>query len=268
MILCKNCKYIKKDKCLIFSINKPARDKCKIYAPIKNKNSKTKIFAHVGLGKSGSTFLQRSVFPKLKDVNFVHCAGFRMRIKPDEINLFSAESLSGMPTRPPVPNIDNRYVQAERLQKIFPDLNIILILREKKSLLNSYYKSYVRIGGPLTYKDWYEKIFDPDCLDFDSYVAYLKKLFKNVGIFYFEDLQKDSDAFVKNICDFIGCKVPGYNKTKKNMGYNETQTRITRFMNKFFKSELNSNGFIPRGKYLNADTIIYMPYLKKLFSKR
>ena len=118
--------------------------------------------------------------------------------------------------------------------------------------MKSHYSQYVKNGGYLGYKEWYEGIPSrEDFLDFDSYVSYLNELFDDVYVCHFEDLKKDVNGFVEGICNFIGCPVPDYDRTAMNPSFSKTKIRIARYFNKYIKSENNKKGLIRQGSIIN-----------------
>jgi len=251
--------------------------------------AKKKIFVHVGLHKTGTTFLQEEIFSKLKNVNYIHqprtflqkdiyskvpkvrvsffkpdktlddIPEFEPNLSSDKINIISRESLSGAPS---VGYIDGdvRYTIADRIKKNYPDSKIIVGLREKNSWLYSSYGQYVRSGGTFSYNDWFEKVFDHKYLDFDGYIDYLEELFDDVYVYKLEELKSNTKVFVNNLCDFIGVNIPKYELRVHNKGFDEKQMKLARFLNKFYRSRLNPRGIIFR-HILNPRKII------KLFSK-
>ena len=60
--------------------------------------SEYNIVIHLGLHKTGTTFLQQEIFPKLAGVNYKVYFDENKYEFNDEINLISCESLSGSPT--------------------------------------------------------------------------------------------------------------------------------------------------------------------------
>lgn len=193
-----------------------------------------KLFIHVGLPKTGTTFLQHEIFPKIKNVNFIHYQNFAMEIYTDKLNIISNEELFGYKVRGS--NAHDRFTIADRLKLCFPDAKIILGLRNKKTWLKSCYKQWVRDGGIHEYDYWFNNIFDVSFLNFDEYINYLKSIFDNVYIYTFENLKNNTDECLKNICNFIGCDVPIFENKKYNVGWNDKQIKIARFLNRCFKS--------------------------------
>jgi len=126
-----------------------------------------KTFIHIGLPKTGTTFLQNVVFPALENItlittpityyneDFVKLKSAddsllnHETLKESIINqckgeniLISDEFLSGFPMH--LCNI-NRSIIAKRLQYIFPDATIIIFLRGQKDILYSLHNQYIKI---------------------------------------------------------------------------------------------------------------------------
>lgn len=129
------------------------------------------IFIHVGLPKTASTYLQKAVFPHLKNITYIgrpytqenfafnslqyaengiyDDSQVKQEIdkiinKVDTKNsiLISDELFSGYPFY----NFINRGMIAERLKKLFPDAEIILFLRGQCDLILSLYNQLVKNG--------------------------------------------------------------------------------------------------------------------------
>jgi hypothetical protein len=236
---------------------------------MKKKKDNTKIFVHVGLPKAGSTFLQRTLFSSLKDINYSHKRDlFCYKIEKGKINIFSGETYSGGILSPYRSDYVDRYEFADRIHRVHPTAKIILVLRDKDTLLGSNYHEYIKQGGILTYDDWYDNLNNVDeYLDFSPYIKHLEDLFDDVYICNFEDLKSDADSFAKGICDFIGTEVPVFEKTPRNISYTKLQLLVARKLNRMIKSEYNPKGFFPKGKYLNSFNLINMSLLRRLIKK-
>ena len=112
-----------------------------------------KIVIHVGLHKTGTSFLQAEIFPKIKNVNYIGMLRYGSKIYEDKLNIISDEELSVNPHLPPCHgnyfDSGQRNVIAERLQSIFPNAKIILGIRNKDTWLRSVYSQYVKGGGTI-----------------------------------------------------------------------------------------------------------------------
>ena len=180
---------------------------------------------HVGLPKTGTTFLQKVVFPCMKEVNLLSRYSFvppnyiiTGGLSKNKINLISDESLFGSVY------LDKSHKSgmeiADNLVKLFPDAKIIVTFREKEPWINSLYQHFLRVPDRYrkinNYDDFMNNYFDKKCLNFDKYESYLKKKFKEVLVLQYEDLKNDDTIFVKEICDFIGAKLPIYENIRVN----------------------------------------------------
>lgn len=114
-----------------------------------------RIFLHVGLHKTGSTFLQRRIFPQLQanlniqqDMSYLATsdnfnpdvfhkiiqAGFETT--DHQATIISQEALSGRSDGNPM---WDPYLIAERLKRSFPDGRVILIFRDQRDYILSLY---------------------------------------------------------------------------------------------------------------------------------
>lgn len=207
--------------------------------------SKSNVFIHVGLQKTGTTWIQCELFNRMKGINYVHNMDYTTYFNPDRKTIISMEWLCGIPYWNHVP-YSNRFQMIDRLHRVFPDAGIILGVRDKRKWVISLYSQYVKNGGVLGYDDWYRDLFDNRFLNFTEYINYIKKKFRDVCIYNFEDLVRDKDRTAKVICDFVGEPVPPYRDIVYNRSFNSQQLGVMRWCNRFFKSTLNPSGFLPK----------------------
>ena len=134
------------------------------------------IILHVGLHKTGTTFLQERVFPALPDVRFVHplhrprpndgpierfvfellfrnavCLDFEahraaigawIEAQPESTILISSEALVGWPFE----NHCNLSHNAEWLARLFPSAKIWLVVRRQDKWVGSAYAQLIKAG--------------------------------------------------------------------------------------------------------------------------
>lgn len=200
---------------------------------------KPKIFIHVGLHKTGTTFLQQQVFPLVENVNFITSFNdiLLKKIDNDKINIISNETLSGTYDY-------DRYYIADRLKLLFPDAKIILGIRDKDSWVCSCYSEFVKHGGTLTYEEYIDKRERLELRDFEGYIKYLKDLFVDVYVYDFEDFKNDITMCILKICVFMDVKPPTYDYKKINISLSDKQINRWRYLNHWFKSPYNYHGGI------------------------
>lgn len=223
-------------------------------------NQKPEIYIHVGLAKTGSDFLAKSVFPRIPEINLIEKTILTFELKKDKINIISNDGLSGYA----FPKFDdggekNKYIIANRLKRILPDAKIIICIRKKESWLSSLYRHYIRYGGHYAYDKWLIDVLDAEYIDVDSYLSCLKSLFDDVLVLKFETLKDKPIQFVKEVCDFIGVDLPdNINYNIVNRGWKEYQVKLGLFSNRFFRSKFNPDGWLPYHWIWNPRTLINM----------
>jgi hypothetical protein len=210
-----------------------------------------KIFIHVGLHKTGTTFLQKNVFQNIKNVNyFNHNSNLfdflSFSLKKDKINLISHENFSASPIYQDAGNI--RFIIAEKLNILFPNAKIIIGTREIDSWLQSMYRQTIKNGNHKNFIEWKNNL-EKDYWNIQKYIDHLKELFPEVYEYKMKDLKKNNEKIIGEICEFMGVEVPHYNVEIINKSLNEKQVKVLRFMNSFFKSRYNPNGKIPRAPF-------------------
>jgi len=189
------------------------------------------VIVHVGLHKTGTTFLQQMVFPKLMGVNFVNLTGtvrydiLGVDVKPG-INLISREGLSGHPFEPDRALYFERDVIARNLKKVFPSARIIVGVRDKDAWVKSLYKQYFKMKPGGTFNG-FMKVFDKRYLDFEGYISLLESLFSDVYVYHYENLKDDFDGFIDGIVDFVGVSRPsGITNVVYNRSLSDGQEKL------------------------------------------
>jgi len=242
-------------------------------------------YLHVGYLKTGSTFLQKEVFPHIKNVNYVHynsCPNafcdilysdayhFRKEETAKEIitscspgkNIISHEAFIGGDAS--LDHFINGKEIANRLAGIFPQAKVLFVVRNQYDLAISLYKQYVHLGGRkplrnfLRYNDgsfeeltkrWLSGI-TVNQLDYAPAIDHYAQLFgkENVLVLPFELLKKDNQAFVKKVTNWMGTEDVQFDDRHQNRGYGSRQISVGRFCNRFVRSAFNESPLIPNIK--------------------
>jgi len=185
------------------------------------------IIIHIGLHRTGTTFLQKEIFEKVKNINYIFDDSIHRIELKEGINLISNEGLSlSMPH-----SLQHREQVLDNLQKMFPNARILIGLRKRETWLKSCYYRYILSRGKLTYQEYLEK-YANNILDFDSYLKDIQKRFGEIYIYHYEDLRMKPTRTIKGICDFIGIEVPWYLIVKRNASLKEHQLNALRILNK------------------------------------
>ncbi|GAB5565785.1 MAG: hypothetical protein Wins2KO_28480 [Winogradskyella sp.] len=231
------------------------------------------VYVHLGIHKTGSSFLQKVFFPHYTDnvcfLDRAKLASFKEYVlneddfefeKTKALELFneavganqncnkvviSDEEFYGNPYLA----VLDRKRNFDRLYEIFgKSLKVILFLRNQQNLLNSLYNQYVKTGGSASFKAFlnYKKYplnFRVPYLLYDKYVDYLIKTtgVDKVKIYLYEDFLENKSDVLNDMNKFITNKsneLLGFSNFDKkvNASLNNGNIPVLRFLNKFTKS--------------------------------
>lgn len=171
---------------------------------------------HMGLMKTGSTYLQTRIFPRLKGVHYVHgmesfYKGRNFTFGTFDPLIISNEGLSGNWYKDHSCGLDyfERFTTSiQNIHRIFKHPKIIVVFREPSRFIYSSYKQSLHEKGT---KPWTEFFpypdLDDDYLDqfrFSKFASYLISQCdeKNVLLLDFAQLKTDPHQFVDKIKKF------------------------------------------------------------------
>jgi hypothetical protein len=243
----------------------------------------SELYLHIGYPKTGTTFLQAELFPKLQGVHYVPRSGVRNEmakmIRQDELsfdydgikrdiesqfsngkNLISNEGLVG--TFVLYKGINNKLI-ADRLFRLFPDAKILITIRSQYRLIESLYKQYVQVGGTASLREFanfrngrfnysyceWDLTINPEMFDYLKLIGYYEKLFpkENIIVLPHELLKSDPVRFVSRVVSWMDLtETPLLNHRQYNPGYGSRQIAIARFLNRFLKSKYRETALIPQ----------------------
>jgi len=175
---------------------------------------------HIGLHKTGTTFLQRQVFPYINK------------------DIISDEALSGNPINSGNYGLEIRNILINGIKTVYgSNVKIILGVRDKDRWVHSCFNQYVKggRGGFYNFDKWFDKVFDKRLLDFDSYVSFINNNFNNVFVYNFEDFIRDKSKVVNELLDFIDVDDNTRDLVFSNMSSKVYNKRLGRFGILFFR---------------------------------
>lgn len=244
-------------------------------------NKTLKYVIHVGIHKTASTFLQRRFFPAIKGIRFcegqrTHKRFMRYLIDTDDLEfsqftameLFENDSASVAPAPATLLSDEQLYGSAwdgcalrkricDRLVTLFPEAQIVVVLRNQFDLLQSLYLQYVKTGGSAHWRDFLHAKVHPLIISdayfkYGNYIAYLMKLFGNdrVTVLLYEDLKSDPIAYLNRWCDILGVEQNSWDQSilrcKENRSISPLVVPMMRFVNKFISSRRQPYLLLPR----------------------
>ncbi len=193
------------------------------------------IYFHVGLAKTGSTFLQKNFFPYLKNIKYISTHDYINCI--DIINKTNYKSY--LISR----EFDKQFErEIKKFISYFPDTKIIVVFRRHDKWIASQYKRAVKNGLHLDFKNYYninnKGIWKNSDLTYMNKLKIIKKYSKSKPlILKFEELKKDPFNYLNKISNYTDSK---YLKTEISIktvhkSYSEKQLIFLKKFCKIFK---------------------------------
>ena len=167
---------------------------------------------HVGLHKTGSSYLQHCVFPRMADISYVKHQRRRRSLaetialaRAGGPSLVSQEGLSGEPSRDDYP--EHREACLRFLAESYPGSRIIIFLREPSEWLASVYRQCLLGGETRPFRAFAGRYIDNGSLDCRHLLDKLKALpFSDVLALRHEDLRDRPEETIAALCAFVGCE--------------------------------------------------------------
>jgi len=193
------------------------------------------IYFHVGLAKTGSTFLQKNFFPYLKNIKYISTHDYINCI--DIINKTNYKSY--LISR----EFDKQFErEIKKFISYFPNTKIIVAFRRHDQWIASQYKRAVKNGWHLDFKNYYninnKGIWKNSDLTYMNKLKIIKKYSKSKPlILKFEELKKNPFNYLNKISNYTDSK---YLKTEISLktvhkSYSEKQLIFLKKFSKIFK---------------------------------
>ena len=193
------------------------------------------IYFHVGLAKTGSTFLQKNFFPYLKNIKYINTH--------DYVNCIDIINKSNYKSYLISREFDKQFErEIKKFISYFPDTKIIVVFRRHDQWITSQYKRAVKNGWYWDFKNYYninnKGIWKNSDLTYMNKLKIIKKYSKSKPlILKFEELKKNPFNYLNKISNYTDSK---YLKTQillKNVhkSYSEKQLIFLKKFCKIFK---------------------------------
>ncbi|MDZ5783476.1 sulfotransferase domain-containing protein [Marinococcus luteus] len=248
------------------------------------------VYIHVGYHKTATTFLQKSIYPKLKQqITYLSRkriqqylyqvrhkklseaqilelrSGIEEMAEPEKPLLISYEGLSGNPMSMREKIKDNHTILKD-LRRVFPeetyDVHIIVGVRHQLDLLTSLYVQYIHQGGykqaDTVFEEW-ERLGVLDGYYYFNYLEQVKHLFgsSNYYLMQYERFRENEMKELTKLLQYMGItEVPEYSPAKVNRSYGTMQVKAARKMNYFLKTPFNPNAPVPTKRRTPVSRVI------------
>jgi len=226
------------------------------------------VVIHVGFHKTGTTWLQQELFPKVRNARLVPRPVIRRELllpypfgfdpqaarrgvlgDADGRVVLSEEELSGNLHTGGLHGSMSKEI-AERLARAFPDAHVVIFVRSQKEMIASAYKQYVEGGGTGSIHRFLRPSraphktpnFSLDFLAYDGLVGHYESLFgrEAVHVHACEALRSERAAFVARFAASLGLDVDAQalSFAPRNVGYRRRTLRLMRLLNHFHDREI------------------------------
>lgn len=258
---------------------------------------------HIGFPKTGTTFLQNEIFPRIpipyadfKESSMV--LGKLVYADPldydlnaiksvvdqksrNDACLFSFENLAGSPF---YYKGVNRSQIPHQLKKLGFN-KVMITIRNQVSAIDSYYRQYVVQGGTLSFKAfldledkrvWQSKYFNLNYLKYHETLSIYREVFgeENLLVLNQEMLRDDQSEFLSRLYTFIGLKPKHVKGSKKTVNQSLTNASLflLRIVNHFTYSPVSPyhwlSSKIENKLFFKVLAVIIDPYFMKFFSRK
>ena len=167
-------------------------------------NRPKQIYFHVGLGKTGTTYLQYALFPKLKGIHYIQRTKWYQGV-------IDGIKGSNFPSYLVSREFDVQMEEeVSRFAQHFPDAHPIIVFRRHDGWIASQYRRFAKNGIHVDFDGFIDIDHDQGMwklneLIFMDKIRLLEKTFTHKPLVLFqEDLKRDPYAFFDQIAAFTG----------------------------------------------------------------
>jgi len=194
------------------------------------------VFFHVGLAKTGTTYLQRKFFPKLKGIKYIQRTKYRnyKYVRIIQKTNHDKYLISNEFDRQLKPELDN-------IASVYPHAKIIIVLRRHDSWIASQYKRRIKNGHSFFFKEFIDLEKDQGFWkQKDLYFYPMLKMIENKFkkrplVLFYRDLRNNPYLFLERISKFLGVSFDkeSINLSPKHTAFNEKQLKVIRKFSRF-----------------------------------
>jgi hypothetical protein len=201
------------------------------------------IAVHLGLHRTGSTYLQRQVFRNIDGVFYAGKAFTRLRF-PDvmmterKVILFSNESWLGKLKlnsvfHPEWDWLDNSLLAIRNAARTFASPKAIVVIRQHSGWINSLYGSYLTCGGTESFEGFFNRIKKRKEFLLRPRLEAVVQEFGGRALFLdFADLKQNPKLWKDALSHYLGSEVK-LPESAENEGITESGANTIRWLNRY-----------------------------------
>ncbi len=231
---------------------------------------------HIGYPKTATSWLQSSLFPNVKNANYIHrgdtahsfiqCSHWDF--DPDAVRqkysefaakkmIFSLEGFIGTAHNFGL-NGYMTYEHALRIKRTYPNAKIVLFIRKQTDIIASSYAQYIKGGGTYSLKKFlYHQsfinigglmLFNWQYFEYHHVIHLYKDLFgdENVHVFLFEDFVRNKQEFIRSFCSLLNLEVDigQISLFRVNPGYRRGIKWMAKISNRFTERKMPNKYYL------------------------
>lgn len=192
-----------------------------------------KVFFHVGLGKTGTTYLQYAFFPKLKGIHYIQ----RTRYQHAHEIISRTNYSSYLVSREFDQQLED---EVAKFSRHYPDASVIIVLRRHDQWIASQYRRFAKNGIHVDFNEFFDIDNDQGQwkqadLEYMRKLKIIEKYFSQKPLVLFQDeLRADPYAFFDKIAAYTGSS---YDKAAISLkpvhrSYSDKQLKAVRKLSK------------------------------------
>jgi hypothetical protein len=223
---------------------------------------------HIGYHKTGSSWLQRSFFPRARGISLVERLAVRREILVPSLVAFDPERararlLEGRSGRLVISeeelsgNLHTGGLHgafsvelASRLHRCFPEGRVLVFIRNQTTMITSAYKQYIKSGGTHGIRRFLQPARSPhktpnfslDFLVYDRLIGIYESLFgrANVLVHAYEELRARPQQLIRTLAGELALEVDpaAVSVSAVNAGYRSGTLALLRLLNHFHDREM------------------------------
>jgi hypothetical protein len=223
---------------------------------------------HIGYHKTGSSWLQKQLFPNARGVSLVPRIEVRREVlvpgpasfDPETARasllegrdgrlVISEEELSGNLHTGGLHGAFSKEL-ALRLHGCFPEGRVVVFVRNQRTMITSAYKQYIKGGGTRRIEGFLrpskaphkKPSFELDFLAYDGLISHYESLFgrENVSVYCYEEFSADPRSFSARFARDLDLDLDldAISTGAVNAGYRSGTLAVLRFLNLFHNREI------------------------------
>lgn len=218
-----------------------------------------KVYIHVGMQKTGSSWLQKVVFPQVRSHDVIYKESFRdlMYQLTDKNKIISYENYVGYPhfvaSRGWNGWLKTRHAAFNNLSALFPCADIILVVRNQVDFVKSLYNQYIKVGGCISFADYWQGdgklALEKQALMYEDLLDEMQQYFSGrILVMDFELFRKDKQDFLDLISNFVGgindINIDGFERQLVNESLSPSQLRAMLCVSRILGNYYNPSALV------------------------